>query len=139
MIAYILIMLVLGQVIIGILQALPPLVIIGIGLMITAFVYTLILRLTAFLPGIAAGKRIGMSEGFSETRALGTQIFIAALLVLLVDMAAGYGVRFVYINLELGASYPYAMLAQQWLTSMLMLSLLTTIYGHGIEGKPLNS
>jgi len=97
------------------------------------------LRLSVILPGIAMETPIKISESWAMTRRMNGQIvqFVALLAVL-----TGLGM---YIEYMLQPAQTYSFAAGvigaivYWFTAMLGVSALTTLYGHLVEGRPLNA
>jgi hypothetical protein len=105
---------------------------IGLGLFIC--VYYLFFRTGLVLPAVALDKRLSFSESFRMTTDLSGAIWGTAMIVV--------GVSF-SVAILLGAMMPnniFGVLLNaivQWFMVMISASLLTTIYGHTVERRPL--
>lgn len=129
----------LGMLAAGIVQAAPG----PLGLFYAAgplfllnwILTALVLRFSVVLPASAVGKPITLGEAWSKTSPGNGPIFVIALISMLCSVAAGWiGFWLASIALLLGAVWQ---LATIWVTVILAVSLLTTLYGHYVEGRPL--
>jgi len=96
------------------------------------------LRLTAFSPGVATDKAIGLLDGFAETHKISGAIFVAALIVVVISTGGTYLLN-AFAKPALGLNVIYLSVVLSWLQLMLYISLLTTICGHSVEGPPLRT
>lgn len=90
-------------------------------------------RLALGLPGKAIGKTLGLAESWIESSPASKAIFGTVLIVNLLNFAANMFVVLMgdnVIGLLLG-------LFVAWTTLMVGVSLLTTFYGHLVEGRDL--
>lgn len=106
-----------------------------IGLVIGAILTWLWFRFAIVLPGTAIGKPMKIGEGWSATKALSGTIFQATLIIVAINVVATLVVAVVSAGVPiLGAILN---LGVTWVTLMVGASLLTTLYGHIVEGRPL--
>ncbi len=93
------------------------------------------LRLGIALVGTALGKPLGFGAAWTASAKISGVIFgVAVLLVLINTVTAQLFSRLAFVAPIVVAVLN---LAWQWLTMMLGVSVLTTIYGHVIEERPL--
>ena len=92
-------------------------------------------RFAISLPGIAVGRSISLGEAWSISKPLDTQIIGIALILMLIGYVSDivlspiYGVMpIVAVVFDLGIN---------WVVMMLGISILTTLYGHLVEGREL--
>ena len=94
------------------------------------------LRASIFLPGVAVGKEISMADGWNAVEGQVPQLTV----IFLCSWAISFGIDLIgatklfYSTILLGWLWQIAGL---WLKTMLGLSLLTTLYGHYVEKRPL--
>lgn len=108
-------------------QFLPIIVIIPIS----AFV----LRLSTALPGAALGAEGGIRSAWAATRGKWGTFLLLAIIVI----AAGFAARMVMVALALYAPVmliPFS-IVYGWVSLMVGVSILTTLYGHYVEGRSL--
>ena len=92
-------------------------------------------RIALALPSVAVGKPIKISNAWSASARMSGTVFGIAILIALINMIAGWLAEMASSELAL---LGYIIdLAIQWLTLMLGVSVLTTLYGHLIEKRPL--
>ncbi|MBB5721332.1 hypothetical protein FHS72_000939 [Loktanella ponticola] len=104
-------------------------------LAVFVFISFISLRLGIALVGTALGKPLGFGAAWAATGKISGVIFgVAVLLVLINAVPAQLFSRLAVIAPIVVAVFN---LAWQWLTIMLGVSVLTTIYGHVIEERPL--
>lgn len=115
----------LGQV--GLVQAL-----VGFGLA-TLFTF-LWLRIAVVLPATAVGRPYSLSQGWNDGTRLSSEIFNAAAIVVALNMLVSVILGLLPIGLWPGL---VAQVVLTWVTMMVGTSLLTTLYGHLVEGRPL--
>lgn len=91
-------------------------------------------RLLVILPAAAVGRAIGLSDALEATRGaipalfmLGVCVFLAQLVVELA-LSAVAGIPVVSLVLQLGFAV---------VLSLLNVSIMTTLYGHYVEGRPV--
>ncbi len=117
---------------------LPPLLVLILsGLLIYAPIIIIFYRISPILPSAAIGERLSIGQAWNATRgASGTMLALA-----LVTIVAS-----VVLTLPLGLLAGTApilgiafQIAVQWVSSMFGISIMTTIYGHYVEGRELNA
>lgn len=93
-------------------------------------------RISPILPAAALGEKLPLKEAWYRTGVSGGAFLVLALATLLLYLALEYPVSL------LAAPAPWLAIlwafALQWASALLGASLLTTIYGHYIEDRPLN-
>eukprot|EP01013_Petalomonas_cantuscygni_P003432 TRINITY_DN13609_c0_g1_i1.p1 TRINITY_DN13609_c0_g1~~TRINITY_DN13609_c0_g1_i1.p1 ORF type:complete len:277 (+),score=77.55 TRINITY_DN13609_c0_g1_i1:22-831(+) len=92
------------------------------------------LRTALGLPAAAIGEKLGIRESWSKTGSFSGQILGVALLLIAMNLILGLPSLLVGANL-VGALLD---LIVQWFTIMVGVGILTTLYGHIVEGRPLN-
>jgi hypothetical protein len=92
-------------------------------------------RLALVLPGLAIGKRMKLSEAFAATRPLDGTIWQVVFILVFINFLA---------QTAAGAIAPGSVAVQlilngvvTWFSFMIGLSVLTTLYGHLMEGRAL--
>lgn len=91
------------------------------------------MRLALGLPAAAIGEHLGIRESWKRTSSFSGPIFGVALLLILMNLVLGLPSLLVGANL-LGALLEIIV---QWFTIMVGVGILTTLYGHIVEGRPL--
>ena len=112
------------------LQGLMPLI--SLGLFVC--VYYFFFRAGLVLPAVALDKRISFSESFRMTSDLSGAIWGTAMIVVGVSFTAAILLGTLMPNNIFGV---LANAVVQWFMVMISASLLTTIYGHTVERRPL--
>lgn len=92
------------------------------------------LRIALVLPATAVGRPMRIGESWSATARLSNDIVSAAAIIVALNMAAGILGGLLPLPAILGALVEVAI---SWVTVMVGTSLLTTLYGHLVEGRPL--
>lgn len=101
-----------------------------LGLILT-FVW---LRLAIVLPGVAVAKPMGIRDAWTVTKPVSDDIISAAAILVAINTGVSVLVDFF---LPVGWLYVGVMFVLSWITMMVGISLLTTLYGHLIEKRPL--
>ena len=102
----------------------------SLGLILT-FIW---LRLAMVLPGVAIAKPMTNRDAWNVTKPMSDHIFSAA--AILVAINTGVSVLADFL-IPPGLLYYGVIVAINWFTMMVGISLLTTIYGHLMEKRPL--
>lgn len=108
----------------------------GLILMLIVGVPLLVLglRLSTSLPGAAVGSAKGIGDAWRATAGqLGTFVVLALILVV-ASFLSNYVSNFLAWNSVLLLVWSIVV---GWVSAMLGLSILTTLYGHYVEGRPL--
>jgi hypothetical protein len=105
-----------------------------IGFVLGLLLTYLWLRLAMVLPGVAIGNSMTNREAWTATAPMSDDIFGASAILVAVNSAISFAADFV---LPTGIVYYLVILAINWFTMMVGISLLTTLYGHLIEKRPL--
>ncbi len=92
-------------------------------------------RVGIILPGVAVGKRMGIAEAWRVTRPLSGQIASVVFILMFLNLA----VSLVLFPIQSGMPLVGAVLEliASWIMMMLGISILTTLYGHLVEGRTL--
>jgi hypothetical protein len=112
------------------LAALLPMVSLGLFVCIYYFFF----RAGLVLPAVALDQRITFSSSFQTTKVLSQAIWGVALIVVGVSSIAAILLGSIMPNNILGV---LANAVVQWFMVMISASLLTTLYGHAVERRPL--
>ncbi len=107
-----------------------------IGLLLGALLSYLWFRWAIILPSIAVGEPMTLRQAWAETAATSGVIFKVAIIVSVLKIAASTIVSLFYVGLPIVALV--ADVAVNWTTLMVGVSILTTLYGHVVEGRPLS-
>jgi hypothetical protein len=91
------------------------------------------LRIAVILPAIAIGKTMSLSEAWAATAPLSSAILGASAIL----VALNIGVSGIVGALSGGAVALIIDIVVNWVTLMIGTSILTTIYGNAVEGRPL--
>ena len=93
------------------------------------------LRLAICLPGVAVGYPMTLREAWSASKPVDTQIIGIALILMAISFVSGQILSPIYGVLPIIA---IALdLVVNWVVMMLGISILTTLYGHLVEGRDL--
>lgn len=92
------------------------------------------IRLGLVLPAVAVGKQMTFRESWTATAALSFAILTAILILVVLNVVVS-GV----LGLLFRGSVVFGILdlVVGWVSVMVGLSILTTIYGHAVEGRPI--
>ena len=96
----------------------------------------LMLKLSPLLPAAAVGRHLGVVEAWSKTRKSNLALLTVVILAVLCRTLIILGLLRLAL---LSEYYIYVQLLLGWLTSIVVLSILTTIYGHFVEGRELRA
>ena len=107
-----------------------------LGLLLGALLSYLWFRWAIILPSIAVGEPMTLRQAWAETAATSGVIFKVAIIVSVLKIAASAVVSLFYVGLPIVAFA--ADVAVNWTTLMVGVSILTTLYGHVVEGRPLS-
>jgi hypothetical protein len=107
------------------------LITVGLGAVLSYFWF----RVAVILPGTALGKPLTVGRGWAATAGIKGAIFSAALILVLLNV----GVTILLGPIMAGMPIVGTLinLAVNWVTLMVGVSILTTLYGHVIEGRDL--
>lgn len=122
--------LVLG--LLGLTQNAMATVVIGfvLGLLLTY----LWLRIAMVLPGVAISKSMTNREAWAVTAPMSDDIFGASAILVAVNTVISFAADYL---LPTGLVYYAVIVVINWFTMMVGISLLTTLYGHLVEKRPL--
>ncbi len=116
-------------------QHAAPLLMSGIGLFVDAFLSYLWFRFAVVLPAAAIGRPMTLGDGWSATSRISVPILGAVLILMGATVLAGFGIGWV-AEQSLWLGFAGSVLVQ-WLTLLMGASVLTTIYGVGVEKRAL--
>lgn len=105
-----------------------------IGFVLGLLLTYLWLRLAIVLPGVAIGKSMSNRDAWNATAPMSDDIFGASAILVALNTAISFAADFV---LPTGIVYYLVIVAINWFTMMVGISLLTTLYGHLVEKRPL--
>lgn len=91
------------------------------------------LRLSLVLPANALGKNILISESWAATRKVAGPLFITVFILVFANSVMSYLVGIIPIDIIASV----ADVVVQWITMMLGIGILTTLYGYCVEGREL--
>lgn len=104
----------------------------GFGL---AVLFTFLwLRIALVLPAAGVGERLTLSDAWNAGAAMSSEILQAATIVVALNMVANQILSLLPLPLIVGVIVQFVI---TWMTMMVGTSLLTTLYGHLIEKRPL--
>lgn len=105
------------------------------GVLLNVVVGLIWFRLAIVLPGIALGQSHGFREAWAITKGMNSTLVGVVVILSVFQVLAGMAVETIYqIGYLPGL---VADVAVQWLVLVLGISILTTLYGHLIEGRDL--
>lgn len=108
----------------------------GLAAVIGTVLGYLWLRIASVLPGLAVGRPLSIRGAWGATSALSAAIFGASALFVAFNILAAM------LSAALFGAGPVRIVAEitiSWATMMVGASLVTTVYGHAIEGRPLSA
>jgi hypothetical protein len=106
-----------------------------VGIILGTILGWLWLRLAVVLPATAVGKSMKMGESWSATAKLSGKIFGVILILTLLNGAATAVISLIGVQLSLVAQALNIIVT--WVQLMIGVSVLTTLYGHLVEGRDL--
>lgn len=115
----------------------PPSVVAGLlmGLLVYVPVVVIALRLSAALPGSALGDDSDFMAGWRATEGKSGDLIGLAVITVALNLALGLIGTYVFSGLPILAIGWDAIVG--WFVMMVGISILTTLYGHYVEGRPL--
>lgn len=122
---------------VGIISAVLPFLAIPLFVVVVVILGFVGLKIAVSLVGTALGKTMQVGEVWKATDRINNTIFGLVFLMVIINVVPGLIIAGIaaYIPI-IGFVLDVAL---SWLTMMLGISILTTIYGHVIEGRPLVS
>lgn len=106
-----------------------------VGLIMGTILSWLWYRMAVILPATAVEKPMTIGDGWRATAPVSGTILKAVLILVALNIGASVISEFVLQNvLILQAAFD---LVVSWVTMMVGVSILTTLYGHIVEGRPL--
>jgi hypothetical protein len=105
-----------------------------IGTLVAAFLSWVWLRLGLILPAAAVGKPMGMGESWSATARISGAIFVAALIMFAISGVVSFLLASVFGE---GTAGTILGLIVNWISVMVGISVLTTLYGHLVEDREM--
>lgn len=95
------------------------------------------IRISLSLPATAVGEKMGSFDALNESKKASSTIWIFALLLTVFNTAIGIGFPFLLYYLPDFLVF-FLTIVYQWFVVMFGISILTTLFGHLIEGRPLS-
>lgn len=108
---------------------------VAFALVIATFFTWLSIRLGLVLPATALGRKLTFRESWRTSAPLSNAILVAILILVALNIAVSLVIGFVFRGTVV---FGILDLVVNWVSLMVGLSILTTIYGHMVEGRPLN-
>lgn len=93
------------------------------------------IRVTVILPGYALQSDVGLFSGWSATKGATIDVGIAAVFAYGLQFLMGWLVSLVFT--EYPQTLFWANIALQWPLALLLISILTTFYGHYVQQRQL--
>ncbi len=113
-----------------------PILALGLsGLLIGTLLGFVWFRTAISLPAKALGKDMGFGEAWSKSKGLSSTILGVTLII--VGLNIGVGIVFTLVLSSVPVLSFVAEIAVNWLSTMAGISVLTTLYGHLVEGRSL--
>ncbi len=106
------------------------------GLLIGTVIGILWFRTAICLPAKAVGKNMTFREAWTYTREIKGKIVGVTVIIVGLNICAGLVLEIVFSGVPVMSLV--AELAINWVSMMVGISVLTTIYGHVVEGRPLS-
>lgn len=97
-------------------------------------VIILISRLSVALPGVALAPGVPLSQGWDATKGQNLTIAGLVLLTVALNFVIGFVAGLLFHSMTLSILWQAV---SQWIVTMVGLSILTTLYGHYVEKRPL--
>ena len=92
------------------------------------------MRCGLVLPSLAIGKPMRIGESWTATKPMAGTIFVAVIILSLINIGATLLLEVIFRS---GFVYEILSLIITWISLMLGVSILTTLYGHVVEGRSL--
>jgi len=101
-------------------------------LFLVVFIMYFIARVSLVLPARALGQEMGFKESWNITQPVAWSVFFASVFLALIE-----GLLNIFVGLFTGnIAYALSVIAA-WVTTMIGVSILTTLYGHLVEKRDL--
>lgn len=111
-----------------------------VGLVFALVVYIPMLflyyRLCAVLPAAAVGKSLGFKQAFSATAPGSTMLLAMGIFWTVAGFVGAWVIEFVVVAVPIIGFVLWIVF--NWVVAMVNLSIMSTIYGHYVEGRELN-
>ncbi|UPH71419.1 hypothetical protein LGT41_0000980 [Abyssibius alkaniclasticus] len=108
-------------------------------LFIAVVMNTMFNRFALCFPAIAVGRRIGLRESWERTAPMNGQIIVTSVLMIAAIAALQAIALGLPSNSAGGALLGIVIAVPIWIFTMLGISVMTTLYGHLVEGRALNA
>jgi len=105
-----------------------------LGIAFAAVLSWLWMRWGLSLPATAVGKPMTIGESWATTKPLSGAIFVASLIMFAISISVGFGVDAIFGAGLIGGILN---LVINWISIMVGISILTTLYGHLVEGRAI--
>lgn len=106
----------------------------GLALVLATLFTWLSIRFGLVLPATALGRKLGFRESWRTSAPMSGAILIAILILVALNLAVSVVIGAVFRGTVI---FGVLDLVVNWISLMVGLSILTTIYGHMVEGRPL--
>ncbi len=106
-----------------------------VGLLMAWPVIYVFYRLSPALPAAALGEPLGLGDAWRKMAGKGGTIFVLALISIVASIIVGSGP--IYLLGLTGVPAFIWVVIVQWLSVMVGISVMTTLYGHYVEGRAL--
>lgn len=118
----------------GIIQATNSIVLATVmfGLLSLLFSY-ISMRFSLVLPSNALGNNMGIWESWAATKKVAGPLFVTVFILVLVNFVMAY----ISESIPIEIVSIVAIIIVQWVTMMLGIGILTTLYGYCVEGRDL--
>ncbi len=113
-------------------------VLIALSLALSAVGVLISYRLSPMLPAVAIGEQLTIGEAWQATKAASGQILILAVVSVLVGEVINLPIHVLPANLVGSLLSMVWSAGVTWLTTMVGVSILTTLYGHFVQGRALS-
>ena len=124
-----------GLLILSVVGIISALLMAILGIVLTVLLSVVWFRIGVSLPSVAVGKPVTVGDAWNATSPVSGTIFGIVMIIVVVNFVVGVATQGLY-----GLSPILGMVVDifvQWVTLMVGVSVLTTLYGHLIEGRPL--
>lgn len=115
-------------------STIAALILLAIATVVSSVLSWVWFRLGLVLPSTAVGKPMGMGESWSATAFVSGSIFVAALIIFAIFNVATFLLSSVFGESTIGVILN---LIVTWISILVGISVLTTLYGHLVEGRAI--
>ena len=112
-----------------------PVLVVGASLALNVFITFLWFRVCVSLPSVAVGNHMSSVEAWSKTNNIWGDILVMSIIVIVLSFGVNLIVSTLFSSIPIIAGI--LQFVVQWTSMMVGISILTTVYGHVVEGRPL--